>query len=85
MKNISMLVWLTQLGLTVAVPPVLFILLALWFRNHLGWGGWVLWLGIGLGLYCAVTGFVSSLRTLSRMAEDKKKDEPTVPAFNDHQ
>lgn len=84
MKNISMLVWLTQLGLTVAVPPVMFVLLALWLRDSWGWGGWVVWLGIGLGIYCAITGFVSSLRQLSRMAEEKKKDEPPALSFNDH-
>ena len=84
MKNISMLVWLTQLGLSVAVPPVVFILLAIWLRDSRGWGNWILWLGIVLGIYCAVTGFVSSLRTLSRMTEDRKKDTPPALSFNDH-
>ena len=29
MKNLKLLVWLTQLGLSVAVPPAMFILLSL--------------------------------------------------------
>ena len=82
MKNLNMLVWLTQLGLSVAVPPVLFILLALWLRDSCGWGGWVLWAGIGLGIYSAVTGFISSLKTMERLSR-KKKEQPPV-AFNDH-
>ena len=51
MKDLSLLVWLTQLGLSVALPPVCFILLAVWLRDSCGWGGWVLWAGIGLGIY----------------------------------
>lgn len=83
MKDLSLLVWLTQLGLSVAAPLGGFILLALWLHNRFGWGNWVLWVGIVLGVYCAVTGFVSSLHTLSRLAKDKKQDTPPV-AFNDH-
>ena len=78
-----MLVWLTQLGLSVAVPPVMFLLLALWLRDSCGWGGWVLWAGIVLGVYCAVTGFLSSLRTMERMSAEKKKDALPV-SYNDH-
>lgn len=84
MKQVSLLVWMTQLGLSVAVPPVLFILLAVWLRNSLGWGNWVIWTGILLGIYCAVVGFLSSLRTMERLSEDKKKEAPPV-AFNDHE
>lgn len=82
MKNLSMLVWLTQLGLSVIVPPVCFIWLAVWLRDDCGWGGWVLWAGIALGIYCAVTGLTSSLRTMERMSAEKKKEAPV--AFNDH-
>jgi len=77
-----MLVWLTQLGLSVAVSPAVFILLALWLRDGCGWGGWVLWVGIGLGIYSAVAGFVSSLKTMARLGRGKK--ETSSVAFNDH-
>ena len=84
MKNLSLLVWLTQFGLSVAVPPVCFIGLAAWLHNSCGWGQWVIWVGIVLGIYCAVTGFVSTLRSLLRLSEEKKK-EPPATAFNDHE
>lgn len=84
MKNLSMLVWMTQLGLSVAVPPAVFVLLALWLRDSCGWGGWVLWVGIVLGVYCAATGFVSSLRAMERLSEDKKQEAPPL-SFNDHE
>ena len=82
MKNLTMLTWMTQLGLSVAVSPAIFILLAVWLRDSCGWGGWVLWLGIGLGIYSAVTGFISSLKTMERLS--RKKNEASPVAFNDH-
>ena len=82
MKNISLLVWVTQLGISVAVPPVMFIWLAVWLRDQ-GWGSWILWVGIGLGIFCAISGLISSLRNLSRMSEGKKKEAPPL-SFNDH-
>ncbi len=82
MKDLNLLVWLTQLGLSVAVPPAVFILLAVWLRNSFGWGVWVIWVAVVLGLYCAITGLVSTLKTLSRMT-DKKKD-PKGVSFNEH-
>lgn len=83
MKNLSMLVWLTQLGLGVVFPLAGFILLAVWLRNSLGWGSWVLWVGIILGIVCAVDGFRHSLKVMSLMAKDKSEAEPPV-SFNDH-
>lgn len=84
MKNISMILWVTQLGLSVAVSPVLMILLAVWLRDSCGWGGWVIWAGIVLGIYCAVQGLRSSLKTMQRQAESDKEQQPPV-SFNEHQ
>ena len=84
MKDLSLLVWLSQLGLSGAVPPAALSLLFVWLRNRFGWGTWAIWVGVGLGLYCAITGFIASLRTLSQLTKDKK-EETTVVSFNDHQ
>ena len=83
MKDLSLLTWFTQLGLSVAIPPAMLIFSAVWLRNRFGWGQWILWVAILLGIYCAVTGFVFSLRTLSRMAKTKEKED--VISFNDHE
>ena len=83
MKDLTLLVWLTQLGLSVVVPLCGFVFLAIWLRNSLDLGNWILFVGIGVGLYCAVTGFLSALRTLSKISEEKKNEAPPV-AFNDH-
>ena len=84
MKNLSMLVWLTQLGLSVAVPPVIFIMLAVWLRDRFSLGSWIVWTGIVLGLICAAEGLRTSLKAMEKMSEQKKKENPPV-SFNDHE
>lgn len=83
MKNLSLIVWITQLGLSVAVPPAMFILLAVWLRQRQGWGGWVIWAGVALGVYSAAEGLWSSLKAMERLAKDKKDEQPPV-SFNEH-
>ena len=48
-KVMRYLVWLTQLGLSVAVPLVGFILLGTWLHNSRDWGGWTVAVGVALG------------------------------------
>ncbi|MBQ2893745.1 MAG: AtpZ/AtpI family protein [Oscillospiraceae bacterium] len=84
MKDLSLLVWLTQLGLTTALPLGGFVLLALWLRDRFGWGNWVLWVGIAVGLISAIDGFITSLKALSRITKSKKDTDPPAVSFNDH-
>lgn len=81
MKNMNLLVWLTQLGLSVALPPLGFILLAVWLRDRFGLGSWVMILGVIVGVVCALDGLRTSLKAMERMHRDK--EEPPV-SFNDH-
>lgn len=84
MKNINLIVWLTQLGISVAFPLAGFILLAVWLRSRFGLGQWVLWLGIVLGIAGAIDGFRTSLKAMERLSHDKKDKEPPPVSFNDH-
>ena len=83
MKNVNLLIWLTQLGLSVAVPPACFIFLATWLHRSHGWGQWVIWAGVLLGVYSAIEGLRASLKAMSMMTKDKKEKEPPV-SFNEH-
>ena len=83
MKDLTLIVWLTQLGLSVAVPMAGFVLLAVWLQNHFGWGQWVIFVGIGLGLVCAIDGLRNSLKAMERLSRRKKEDPPPV-SFNNH-
>ena len=50
MKNLYQiarhLVWLTQFGLSVALPPVLLLLGAVWLKNHFALGSWIVLVGL---------------------------------------
>ena len=53
-------------------------------RFCLGIGFWVIFVGMFIGMYCAIQGFVQSMKILSEMHnKNKKKDAPSV-FFNDH-
>ena len=82
MKNLSLLVWLTQLGLGVAMPLAGFVLIGVWLHTGAGWGMWTVFVGIALGLYCAFQGLMTSLKTMKRLSDTKDKQENV--AFNDH-
>ena len=84
MKDLNLLVWLTQLGLSFAVPLAGFLFLSLWLNRSCGWGSWVIWVGLALGLYSAAASFRSSLQAMNSMVKDRKDTEPPPVSFNDH-
>lgn len=82
-KVLRYLVWLTQLGLSVAVPLAGFILLGVWLHNGKGWGGWTVLVGILLGLLGGAGGLYNSFKTLNLML---KQDEEQPPrGYNHHE
>lgn len=83
MKNVNLLVWVTQLGLSTAVPLAGFIVLAVWLRNRFDFGSWVIFVGIGLGLFCAIDGLVRNMKALDRMSREKDNNNPPV-SFGEH-
>ena len=68
------LVWLTQFGLSVVVPPTLCI------------AGWVVAVGVVVGVLAAVSCLRCSLQALDRQGRPAKKDgEKTSPiSFDRH-
>ena len=84
MKDVNLLIWLTQLGISVAVPLAGFLMLAVWLHNSCGWGKWVIAAGLIFGLSGAISGFRSSLQILGKMSRDKKEDLPPPVSFNEH-
>ena len=82
MKDLRLLIWLTQLGLSTAVPLAGFVLLGVWLYRSRGWGVWVLIAGIVIGLICAFDGLRTSLQAMERMSKEKKKP---FEGFNDHE
>ena len=71
------LVWLTQFGLSVVIPPVVCIIGAVWLRRQLQLGGWV-------GVLAAVSCLRSSLQALDRQGKTAEHKEPPSVSFNNH-
>ena len=84
MKNINLLIWLTQLGISVAAPLGGFICLGIWLYRRFDLGIWVVLTGVFLGIICAVDGLRVSLKAMERMSRDKNEEPPPV-SFNDHE
>lgn len=84
MKDYSLLIWMTQLGLSVAAPLIAFLFLGLWLRNAFNWGDWVVWTGLAMGLSSAFSGLRYSLKAMQQMAQGRKKQNPPPISFNDH-
>lgn len=84
MKNINMLIWLAQLGISVAVPLGGFVWLGIWLRQRFTLGVWVVLAGIFVGIICAVDGLRTSIKAMERMSKEKNEEPPPV-SFNDHE
>lgn len=63
-KIAGSLVWLTQFGLSVAGPLVLCVLGAVWLQRQFSLGGWVVLLGMALGIGGAVAGLKGALASI---------------------
>ena len=85
MKDMKLLIWVTQLGLSVAAPLGGFILLAVWLRSRFQWGNWVIIVGAVLGAVCAAEGLLSSIRAMKRMTDQGKEPQDPPVSFNDHE
>lgn len=84
MKDLTLLTWLTQLGLSVALPLFGFVGFAVWLYSGHGWGLWVIFCGIALGLICSINGLRYSLKAMERMVKDKPEEGPPPVFYNDH-
>ena len=85
MKFLSLLLWVTQFGLSILMPPCFFLLIATWLRQKFDLGLWIIAvLGI-LGLLVAFSTAKANLKALRRDAEDAADAPPPPIAFNDHQ
>ena len=85
MKQLNLLIWLTQLGISVAAPLGGFIWLGVWLRQRFDMGVWIVLAGIFVGCVCAFDGLRTSLKAMERMAKDKNDTTPPPVSFNDHE
>ena len=85
MKEWSLLIWLPQFGISVVFPLIGFVMLAVWLRDHWGWGQWVILVGILFGLITAAVGVRDTVKAMALIdKKGKDKDENPPVSFNDH-
>ena len=73
MKELSLIIWLTQLGVSVALPMGGFIWLAVRLRDTYQLGAWAIIAGAVLGIAGAADGLRYSLKAMELMSRDKKE------------
>lgn len=84
MKLLSLLMWVTQFGLSVLFPSCFFLILAVWLQRRFALGGWiVVVLGI-LGLLTSISTARSCIRSLLKDVEAASNPEKPPVSFNDH-
>ena len=84
MKLLNLLMWVSQFGISIIFPTLLFLWLGAWLQNKFSLGIWVLILFGILGVLTSVSTVRSCLKSmLKAAAELSSQDEPPV-SFNDH-
>ena len=81
MKDLGLLVFLSQLGLSVALPLVGFVWLGVWLGES--WGNWAVFAGILLGVFFGFQGLRSALKTMENLAKKPEGEEPPR-SYNEH-
>lgn len=79
MKDLGLLIWLTQLGIGVVAPMVGYPLIAVWLRHRFDLGIWVVIVGVIFGITGAIGGLRDALKSMDRYIRRKKKDLPPPP------
>ena len=85
MKILSLILWVTQFGLSILLPPCFFLLLGFWLQQKFGFGLWILAvLGI-LGALISVGTARANWRAMRKEAEAAAGSGKPPISFNDHQ
>ncbi len=86
MQDLGLLIWITQLGISVATPLAGYTLLAVWLTRRFSLGSWVIVVGVLLGISGAIGGLREALKSMDKYISRKKpnKPEPPTVSFPEH-
>lgn len=82
MKTLSLILWVTQFGLSILFPPCFFLWLAAYLQQNHGWGIWTTVVGGILGILTAVSTAKANWRSMRKEAETGSVPPPV--SFNEH-
>lgn len=84
MKLLSLLMWVTQFGLSILFPLCFFLLLAVWLQQKYALGMWIILLFGILGILVTISTVRANLKAMRKAADEAAgRKEPPI-AFNDH-
>lgn len=66
---------ITQFGLDMVTPIVLFTILAVWLKNKLDMGGWVVIVAIIIGVACSGLNMYKFIKTAEKETGGREHDE----------
>lgn len=84
MKILSLLLWVSQFGLSVLFPFCLFLYLGFWLQNRFDLGLWVMAVCGIIGFMTSVSTAKSCLRSLLKARDEASSQEKPPISFNDH-
>lgn len=84
MKLLSLILWVTQFGLSIIFPTLFFLVLAVWLQNRFDLGMWIIVVCGILGILTTISTTRSCLRSLRKAAEEASEHKEPPIAFNDH-
>ncbi|MCB6364837.1 AtpZ/AtpI family protein [Intestinibacillus massiliensis] len=68
------LVYFTQFGLNMIIPPVVMTALAWWLKNKFGWGNGVIIIGILLGIAVAGCNLWKFMQYTEKKAKESERE-----------
>lgn len=84
MKLLSLLMWVTQFGLSAIFPTLFFLLVAAWLRAKFSLGFWIVAVMGIWGVLTSISTTKSCLRAMRKAAEELSDGKEPPVAFNDH-
>ena len=84
MKTLSLLLWVSQFGLSIIFPTLFFLLLAVWLQAKFGLGMWIVFVFGIVGVLTSIQTAKTCLQSLRKAAEEASDEAPPPVSFNDH-
>ena len=84
MKILSLILWVSQFGLSVLFPFCLFLYLGYWVQNRFGLGFWVMAVFGVIGFMTSISTAKSCMRSLLKARDEASTQEQPPISFNDH-
>lgn len=84
MKILSLILWVTQFGLSALFPLCLFLYVGFWLQTRFGLGLWVMLLCGVLGFMTSISTVKSCMRSLLKARDEASSQEKPPISFNDH-